>query len=260
VTASDAASAPARPAREDSVVSERSRPYTPPVPVVLLIDDDEAVLDVLALVCEDAGFAVQTARDGREGLAAIRAQRPDLVVSDVNMPELDGFALCRSLREAGDGLPLILLTSRDNEIDEALGLDLGADDYVSKPFSSRVLLSRIKALLRRGDAVGVAVTESQVRRIGSLVLHAERLEAHYAQVTVRLTVSEYRLIDALTRRPGVVCTRAHLLEEVRGDDSVVAERIIDTYVRAIRRKIEAVEADFDRIETVIGAGYRWRDG
>ena len=229
------------------------------MPAVLLIDDDAALLDVLALACEDAGFQVVTAPDGRAGLQAIRDRRPDLVISDVNMPNVDGFALCRVVREEHASLPLILLTSRDNEIDEALGLDLGADDYVTKPFSTRVLISRVQSLLRRRDAMRAALPEVQVRRIGALSLDAERLAIHYDETPVRVTVSEYRLIEALTRRPGVVCSRAALLEDVRGDDSVVAARIIDTYVRSIRRKLEAVAVGFDRIETVIGAGYRWRD-
>jgi len=227
---------------------------------LLLIDDDAALLDMLALACEDAGFQVQTAPDGRAGLSAIERRRPDIVVSDVNMPRMDGFALCRALREASDSLPLILLTSRDNEIDEALGLDLGADDYVTKPFSTRVLLSRINSLLRRHNARLRPTPPDRVRHVGQLMLDAERLEVRYADSPIRLTVSEFRLIEALTRRPGAVCTRASLLGEVRGDDSVVAERIIDTYVRTIRRKLEGVDRGFDRIETVIGAGYRWRDG
>lgn len=230
------------------------------MPAILLIDDDTALLDMLALACEDAGFQVATAADGRAGLAAISRERPDLVVSDVNMPHVDGFALCRTLREARDPLPLILLTSRDNDIDEALGLDLGADDYVTKPFSTRVLLSRIHALLRRRDSLAAAVVEAGIRTLGLLSLDTERLHVSYGGIAVRLTVSEYRLLEALTRRPGIVCTRASLLDEVRGDDSVVADRIIDTYVRSIRRKLEQADAAFDRIETVIGAGYRWRDG
>ena len=122
-----------------------------------------------------------------------------------------------------------------------------------------MLISRVQSLLRRRDAMRAALPEVQVRRIGALSLDAERLAIHYDETPVRVTVSEYRLIEALTRRPGVVCSRAALLEDVRGDDSVVADRIIDTYVRSIRRKLEAVAVGFDRIETVIGAGYRWRD-
>jgi len=224
---------------------------------ILLIDDDEALLDALALAFEDAGHTVHTARDGRGGLDAVTAWKPDAVVSDVNMPRLDGFALCRQLRASGHLLPLVLLTARDNEIDEALGLDLGADDYVSKPFSPRVLLARIGALLRR-DVLRREAEPTTRRTVGRLDLDPERLEARYAGTLFATTVTEFRLLVALTARPGVVRTRESLLEEVRGDDSVVVVRIVDTYVRRLRRALEAIDAEFDAIETVIGAGYRWK--
>jgi len=225
---------------------------------VLLIDDDASLLDVLSLSFEDAGHDVTCARDGVEGLAQIEAGRPDLVVSDVNMPGLDGFSLCRRLREAGNGVPLILLTSRDHEVDEALGLELGADDYVAKPFSTRVLLARVQALIRREGARGRERDEQVVRRIGALELDPARLEVRWDGHPIQVTVTEFRLLEALTGRPGVVYSRERLLDLVRGDDSVVAIRIIDTYVRRLRRKLEAVQPEFDAIETVIGAGYRWR--
>lgn len=224
---------------------------------ILLIDDDASLLDVLALSFEDAGYDVVTASDGASGLAKHRAAPAALLVSDVNMPHLDGFSLCRSLREAGDEVPVILLTSRDNEIDEALGLELGADDYVAKPFNTRVLLARVKALLRRQDA---RASDQSGKRVvaGRLSLDSDRLEARYDEVVIVTTVTEFRLLSALASRPGIVLSRERLMELARGDDSVVAERIIDTYVRRLRRKLEAVAPGFDEIETVIGAGYRWR--
>lgn len=225
-------------------------------PRILLIDDDDALLDALAMAFEDAGFTVDTAADGRAGLDARRALKPDLVVSDVNMPRLDGFALCRELRSANDPIPLILLTSRDNEIDEALGLELGADDYVHKPFNTRVLLARARALLRRQRARAEEVAQRKV--VGRLELDPDRLEVLYDSQAITVTVTEFRLLEALTSRPGVVFSRQRLMELARGDDSIVAERIIDTYVRRLRRKLEAASADFNEIETVIGAGYRWR--
>ncbi len=224
---------------------------------ILLIDDDASLLDMLAMAFEDAGHDVRTAADGEAGLAALADGGADAVISDVNMPRLDGFSLCRRLREQGSSVPLILLTSRDNEIDEALGLELGADDYVAKPFSTRVLLARISALLRRQQA-RASDDARDVRTVGKLTLDADRLEASYAGTTIETTVTEFRLLQALTSRTGVVFSRERLLEMARGDDSVVAERIIDTYVRRLRRKLEAVDSAFDDIETVIGAGYRWR--
>jgi len=225
---------------------------------ILLIDDDASLLDALSLAFEDAGHEVLTAPDGTRGLDRIRADRPDAVVSDVNMPGLDGLSLCRKLRDSGDGVPLVLLTSRDNEIDEALGLELGADDYVAKPFSTRVLLARVSSLLRRESRRKSSELERPTTK-GALELFPERLEVRYAKSAIVVTVTEFRLLEALASRAGIVLSRDRLLEIVRGDDSVVAERIIDTYIRRLRRKLEAVDATFDRIETVIGAGYRWKD-
>jgi DNA-binding response OmpR family regulator len=231
----------------------------PPLYRILLIDDDASLLDALSIAFEDAGHEVVTARDGAEGLERIIADRPDAVVSDVNMPELDGLSLCRKLRASGNAVPLVLLTARDNEIDEALGLELGADDYVAKPFSTRVLVARIAALLRRETRRRSTEAERPFAK-GALELFPERLEVRYSEVAIAVTVTEFRLLEALASRAGIVLSRDRLLEIVRGDDSVVAERIIDTYVRRLRRKLETADPAFDRIETVIGAGYRWKDG
>lgn len=226
---------------------------------VLIIDDDAGLLDVLSLSLEDAGHQVSTARDGIRGLAAVKEQAPELVVCDVNMPGLDGFTLCRRLREHGNRVPVIMLTSRDNEIDEALGLELGADDYVTKPFAMRVLLARIAALLRREALRSEAHRERPISR-GGVELFVDRLEVRYRDVPVAMTVTEIRLLEVLMNRPGQVFTRTQLLQRVRGDGVVVGDRIVDTYVRRIRRKLESVDAEFAGIETMIGVGYRWRDG
>ncbi len=233
-----------------------------PSPRVLLVDDDPALLDALALAFEDAGHVVETAPDGQRALD--RARRAghglDAIVSDVNMPGLDGFTLCRRLREAGDGVPFVMLTSRDGEIDEALGLELGADDYVVKPFSTRVLLARVASLLRRDKLRRLPGTKAEDRVIarGDLRILVDRIAVHWRDVAIPVTVTELRMLQALVERAGIVLTRDRLLELVRGDGSVVAERIVDTYVRRIRRKLESVDPSFDAIETVIGAGYRWR--
>jgi DNA-binding response OmpR family regulator len=225
---------------------------------ILLIDDDPSLLDALAMAFEDAGHRVLTASDGAIGLEVVAAQSPDLIVSDVNMPRVDGFSLCRRLRDDGVRTPIVLLTARDSEIDEALGLELGADDFISKPFSTRIVLARVSALLRRESMRSRPVESEQVRRVGQLSLDPERLEVRYSEVLVSVTVTEFRLLESLSRRPGVVFSRDRLLELIRGDDSVVAPRLIDTYVRRLRRKIESVDAEFACIETVVGAGYRWR--
>jgi DNA-binding response OmpR family regulator len=233
---------------------------------ILLVDDDPSLLDALAIAFGDEGHSVTTAVDGAAALAAIERDRPDAVVSDVNMPGIDGFTLCRKLRSAGNTVPVILLTSRDSDIDETLGLELGADDYVAKPFNVRVLLARVSALLRR-DALrarpspGSAGAEERHAPVvlGPLTLDPDRLEGHYQGQPLTLTLTEFRLLEALLRRPGLVLSRDRLLEIVRGDDSVVAGRIVDTYVRRLRRKLESIDPQFDRIETVIGAGYRYKE-
>lgn len=228
---------------------------------VLLIDDDPALLDALCMGFEDAGHEVLCARDGSEGLRRIAVDRPELVVSDVNMPGVDGFSLCRRLRAANNEIPIILLTSRDGEIDEALGLKLGADDYVSKPFSTRVLLARVGSLIRRERLRGSTESGSSISPlcVGETMLDPGRLRVEHRGVEVQMTVTEFRLLEALCQRPGMVHTRAHILAQIRGDDSVVEPRIVDTYVRRLRRKLEAVDPDFIAIETVVGVGYRWRE-
>ncbi|WP_437806462.1 response regulator transcription factor [Sorangium sp. So ce1078] len=225
---------------------------------ILLVDDDASLLEVLALAFEEAGHATLSARDGTAALALLRKERPEAVICDVNMPGLDGFSLCRRLREQGDTVPLILLTSRDSEIDETLGLDLGADDYIAKPFSMRVLLARVAALLRREALRRQAEAEPAPIESGPLKLSPDRIEVLFHGRPVAVTVTEFRLLEALVRRPDMVLSRARLLSIVRGDDTVVVDRIVDTYVRRLRRKLEQVDPAFDRIETVIGAGYRFR--
>ena len=225
---------------------------------ILLIDDEASLLEALSLAFEEAGHQIVTARDGMSGLELIRRERPAVVVSDVNMPGIDGFTLLRRVRESGDRVPMILLTSRDSEVDEALGLELGADDYVAKPFSTRVLLARVAAILRRESLRQTDGQEQPPIESGDMQLYPERLEARYRGQTIPTTVTEFRLLEALLRRPGIVLSRERLLQIVRGDDSVVTDRIIDTYVRRLRRKLEQVDEQFDRIQTVVGAGYRWR--
>jgi len=226
---------------------------------LLLIDDDPSLLEVLTLAFEDAGHTVVTALDGAVGLQKLAGGGVELVVSDVNMPLVDGFALCKKLRQTGNAVPVILLTSRDSDIDEALGLDGGADDYVSKPFSTRVLLSRVTALLRRSELRSGESATGATLSVGRLELLPERVEVRFAGVPVAVTVTEFRLLECLASRPGIVFSRERLLEQLRGD-TVVEPRIVDTYVRRLRRKLEEVDPTADVMETMIGAGYRLRDG
>jgi DNA-binding response OmpR family regulator len=226
---------------------------------IAIVDDDPELVQVLAAELEDASYRVVSARDGKAGLALIGSEKADLAILDVNMPGLDGLSVCRKLRAAGNRVPIVMLTARDTELDEALGLELGADDYVTKPFSTRVLLARVAALLRREQLRASPDETDEIFRIGELEIRPARLELSYRGVPVPTTLTELRLIEALARRAGRVLSRARILEIVRGDESVVAERIVDTYVRRLRQKLTAVDPGFDRIETSVGAGYRWKD-
>jgi DNA-binding response OmpR family regulator len=229
------------------------------VPTLVLIDDDAQLCEVLAMDLADAGFRVTTAADGIAGLERIAEQKPDVVVTDVNMPRLDGFSLCKKLRAQGNAVPLVILTTRDSDIDEALGLELGADDYITKPFSTRVLIARLQALLRRDAARAGPQPGGTVLSRGGLDLDVERMEVRLRGILIPTTVTELRLLECLMRRPGVVFSRTQLIDHLRGDEVVVGDRLIDTYVRRLRRKLEAIDPSFDGIETVIGAGYRFRE-
>jgi DNA-binding response OmpR family regulator len=222
---------------------------------LLVVDDDTELAGALASVLEAEGHQVVTASGGRPGLAIARTERFDVIICDINMPDLDGFTICRQLRGAGDRTPLVLLTSRDSDIDEALGLDLGADDYVTKPFSTRVLMSRLGALVRRADIPA----RDDVVRAGELEIDRERLAIRFRGEPIEATLTELRLLAALIARPGRVLGRDALLAEAREDDSYVAPRLVDTYIARLRKKLDAIESGAGTwIETVTGAGYRWR--
>jgi DNA-binding response OmpR family regulator len=225
---------------------------------VLFIEDDRELVAALGPALTDAGHELLTAFDGKEGLALVCNRAPDLVISDVNLPGIDGMTLVKRAREEGVTAPIILLTARDTEIDEALGLELGADDYIVKPFSLRILLARVAALLRRAETQKSS-RETPRLTLGELSLDSERLELRYRGQPISVTLSEFRLLEALARRPGVAFSRDQLMSEMRGDDSVVQDRIIDTYVRRLRRKLEELDPEFSALETVVGVGYRLRD-
>ncbi len=223
---------------------------------LLLIDDDADLLDSLRVVLGAEGHAITALTAGRPGLALLQRERFDAIVCDVNLPDVDGFSICRQLRARGDTTPLVLLTSRDGDIDEALGLELGADDYMTKPFSTRVLLARLGALARRA-----AVPErDDIVRAGELEIDRERLTIRSRSNVIAATLTELRLLAALVERPGRVLSREVLLERAREDDSFVAPRLVDTYVARLRKKLDEIRAgDGALIETVTGAGYRWRE-
>ncbi len=223
---------------------------------VLVVDDDPHLREVVAFALRQAGFEVEEAVNGREALAAVARAAPALIVLDLVMPELDGFEVCREVRKTS-ALPIVFLSSRDDEVDRILGLELGGDDYVSKPFSPRELVARVKAVLRRGKApepsgAPAAAPGGPLRR-GPLALDVERWRAFWGEREVVLTVTEFNLLATFLRAPGKAFTRDELVTRVY-DGVVVSDRTIDSHVRRIRHKF--AEAGGEVIETVHGLGYR----
>ena len=222
---------------------------------LLLVDDDAALVSVLVSALTEEGFVVATARNGLDGLRAFRADPPELVLLDVLMPQMDGLEVCRRIR-AESSVPVILLTSRGEEVDRVTGLETGADDYVTKPFSIRELIARIRAIARRVQPE--ARPGADRLEAASLVVDLARFEVQLDGKLVELTRSELGVLAALVRQRGFVLSRDRLLDLARGGDVVVTERTVDTFIKRIRRKLREVDPDFDDIETVIGVGYRYR--
>jgi len=219
------------------------------------VDDDPALVDVLSMALESAGFAVTTASNGRAGWDALQADPPDLVLLDLVMPEMDGLELCRRIR-AAHTTPVVMLTSRDDELDKVLGLELGADDYVTKPFSTRELVARIRATLRRVQMQHDA-QEPATLQLGPLRVDRDRREVWLGGQAVTLTATEFELLWTLAAHPRRVFGRQALIDRVYGEGIVVADRTIDTFIKRLRQKLAAADQGFDAIETVRGVGYRF---
>jgi len=221
---------------------------------ILVVDDEPKITQLVRDYLERAGFAVVTAGDGREALMRARTEQPDLVVLDLGLPRLDGLDVTRQLRRDAD-VPIIMLTARDDETDKLVGLELGADDYVTKPFSPRELVARVRAVLRRRDRVGT----DDVLRAGDLVLDVPRMRLEVAGRAIELTATEFQLLAAMARQPGRVFTRAQLLDAIHGVAFESYERAIDAHVKNLRRKIEPEPHDPRHLLTVYGVGYRLAD-
>jgi two-component system OmpR family response regulator len=223
---------------------------------VLLVDDDRALAGIVAAALTEEGFEVTQAHDGRAGLEKLQAGQFDLLLLDVLMPELDGLDVCRRVRKTST-IPIIFLTSRAEEIDRITGLDLGADDYLGKPFSVRELVSRIRAIGRRLQPAAPGAS-GETLAVGELRVDLGRFEVSLHGKAVTLTRSELLVLAALARQSGFVLSRDRLIDLARGGDAVITERTIDTFIKRIRAKLRAVDEGFDQIETVIGVGYRLR--
>ena len=225
---------------------------------ILLVDDEDAVQKLLAYPLERDGFNVVQARDGEEALARFAQETVDLVVLDVMLPKLDGLEVCKRLR-ASSTVPIIMLTARDDELDKVLGLELGADDYITKPFSIREFRSRVRALLRRAANPHFAGRREDLIDRGEVVVDLPRRTVEVRGEPVALTFVEFELLALLASEPGVVFSRRQLLERIRGSADYREPRTIDVHVRHLREKIERDSRDPELILTVRGAGYRFRD-
>ncbi len=227
---------------------------------IALVDDDRNILTSVSMALEAEGFAVRTYTDGAEALRGLMQQPVDLAVLDIKMPRMDGMELLQRLRQTS-AMPVIFLTSKDDEIDELLGLRMGADDYIKKPFSQRLLIERIRALLRRQtlsqDKAGAEPNPVIVR--GSLTLDSARHACSWKNQSIDLTVTEFLLVKALAVRPGHVKSRDQLMDAAYGEHIYVDDRTIDSHIKRLRKKFKAVDTDFGQIETLYGVGYRYRD-
>jgi DNA-binding response OmpR family regulator len=224
------------------------------MPRILVVDDEPKIVRLVRDYLEHAGFTVIVARDGREALMRVRSERPDLVVLDLGLPGLDGLDVTQALRR-DTALPLIMLTARDSETDRVLGLELGADDYLTKPFSPRELVARVRAVLRRNRPDEPMDT----MRIGELELDVPRLRASVGGRVVNLTATEFQLLAAMARQPGRVFTRSQLLDAIHGEALEAYERAVDAHVKNIRRKLESDPRHPRYLQTVYGVGYRVAD-
>ena len=225
---------------------------------IALVEDDRNILTSVSMALEAEGFRVRAFPDGAEALTALIHQPADLVVLDIKMPRLDGMELLNRLRRSSD-IPAIFLTSKDDEIDEMLGLKMGADDYIRKPFSQRLLVERIRAVLRRADGGRESVPMDEEGAIvrGDLVLHTARHSCTWRGNDIRLTVTEFLILKALASRPGHVKSRDQLMDSAYDDNIYVDDRTIDSHIKRLRRKFREIDSDFTSIETLYGVGYRY---
>ena len=230
--------------------------------VIALVDDDRNILTSVSIALQQEGFITRVYADPQLALKAIGDNPPDLGVFDIKMPGMDGMELLRRVRESSS-VPVIFLTSKDDELDEALGLAMGADDYIAKPFSQRLLIARIRAILRRQELERSETTEnpteSETPKLerGRLTMDPARHKVFWDERVVSLTVTEFLILEALAQRPGVVKTRNQLLDIAYSDDVYVDDRTIDSHIKRIRRKFRAVDSAFDSIDTLYGVGYRF---
>jgi two-component system response regulator ChvI len=227
---------------------------------IALVDDEENILETVGFALRKEGYEVDTYADGLSAWKAWQDSLPDLAILDIILPRIDGLELCRRLQQLSPSIPVVFLTSKDEEFDKVLGLELGADDYLCKPFSIRELVVRVKVLFRRLEMTPVNDSERvKTLRAGQLVLDLDRYEATWGGQPLALTVTEFRMLQALARHPGHVKTREQLIGEGYQYDTFVSERTVDSHIKRLRKKLGELDPEFSAIETVHGLGYRYRD-
>ncbi len=224
---------------------------------IIIIDDDNNILTSVAVALKAEGWVVKTFNDSEQGLIALQRDTPDIAILDIKMPKLDGMEVLKKLRESND-VPVIFLTSKDDEIDEAIGLRMGADDYITKPFSQKLLIERIRAVLRRSSYKNNDVSDKLIQR-NNLSLDPDRHLCKWKGEEIRLTVTEFLILYSLTQRPGLVKNRDQLIDAAYGETIYVDDRTIDSHIKRMRRKFRVFDRDFDHIETLYGVGYRYKD-
>jgi two-component system, OmpR family, response regulator ChvI len=228
---------------------------------IALVDDERNILAALTTLLEMEGYKVRTFSDGAAALESLTEEPADLGIFDIKMPRMDGMELLRRVRQQSD-MPVIFLTSKDEEIDELFGLKMGADDYIGKPFSNRLIVERVKAVLRRSQPKDPSTAAAEAARVlerGKLRLDPERHTCHWDNKGVTLTVTEFLILQALATRPGVVKTRDALMDAAYDDQVYVDDRTIDSHIKRLRKKFKQVDDDFDVIETLYGVGYRFKE-
>jgi two-component system, OmpR family, response regulator ChvI len=231
------------------------------MPTIALVDDDRNILTSVSIALEAEGYRVTTYQDGVSALDGFRTTPPDLAILDIKMPRMDGMETLRRLRQKSD-LPVIFLTSKEEQIDELFGLKMGADDFIRKPFSQRLLVERVKAVLRRVSPKDSATPKdagTEVLERGPLRMDPERHTCTWKDAPVELTVTEFLMLRALVSRPGVVKSRNALMDAAYDDQVYVDERTIDSHVKRLRKKFRATDGNFDLIETLYGVGYRMKE-
>ena len=231
------------------------------MPTIALVDDDRNILTSVSIALEAEGYRIQTYNDGMTALEGLKTSPPDLAIFDIKMPRMDGMELLRRLRQKSE-LPVIFLTSKDEEIDELFGLKMGADDFIRKPFSQRLLVERVKAVLRRAqpkDGSGPKAADAKILERGLLKMDPERHTCTWKGEPVTLTVTEFLILNALAQRPGVVKSRNALMDAAYDDQVYVDDRTIDSHIKRLRKKFKQVDDDFEMIETLYGVGYRFKE-